>query len=112
MLKFWDINLLFDATMVLEILPEQRNTLPKVQQLLSTSEWLEQEGVRKYTYSPQKHHQPRQAIGLLLLPIVPYLGYQLYTPEDSANRTEDISGDGNACLGCHVLEICYRMKIL
>ena len=70
-----------------------------------------QRDVRKNTNSPEEHHQPRQAICLLLLPIVPYLRHQLYAPEDSADCTEDVSGNGNAGLGCHVLNkiLCHAV---
>lgn len=70
-----------------------------------------QEGIRKITDGPQEHHQPRQAICLFLLPVIPYLRYQLYAPEDSAYCTQDISGDGNTVLGCHVGTKLYALEI-
>jgi len=51
---------------------------------------------------PEKHHDARQAIGLLLPPVVPYLWEELDAPEDGANRSEDVRGQGGSRLGCHL----------
>lgn len=57
-------------------------------------------------YGPQKHHESRQTVGLLLPPVVPYLRDQLDTPEDGADGAKDVCRDGDGGLRCHCLWFC------
>lgn len=58
---------------------------------------------RHCTYGPEKHHESRQTVGLLLPPVVPYLREQLDTPENGANGAKDVCRDGDGSLRCHCL---------
>lgn len=52
-------------------------------------------------HGPQHHHDPWQAIRLLLPPVVPYLRDQLDAPENRTDGAKDIGGDGNGRLRRH-----------